>query len=198
MQRIGLLGGSFNPVTIGHLLIAQAAVEELALDRLVFIPAAQSPFKPDFDLAPAPLRLRMLRLALAGQPKFGLDDQEIQRGGVSYTVDTLRLYRQNHPAARLYYLVGADHAAKLPQWREPAVLADLAEFVICARPGEAPPQVPPPFRGHLLGNVPVGFSASLVRARIAAGLAPDGLVPPAVAEVLRETELYKPQNKLNQ
>src|SRR5512140_1257104 len=92
MQRIGLFGGSFDPVHLGHLLVAQAAREELALDRLFFIPAAQSPFKPDARPSLAPVRLRLLRLALAGQTSCEVDEQEINRGGVSYTIDTVRDY----------------------------------------------------------------------------------------------------------
>ncbi len=100
MQRIGLLGGSFNPVHLGHLLVAQAAREELQLSRLFFIPAAQSPFKPGLPLAPAEQRLRLLRLALAGQTDCEIDDLEIKRGGVSYTIDTLRDYVRRFPGAR--------------------------------------------------------------------------------------------------
>ena len=102
MQRIGLFGGSFDPVHLGHLLVAQAAREELELARLVFIPAAQSPFKPDRQPSPAPKRLRLLRLALAGQTWCDIDAQEIQRGGVSYTIDTVRDYAARFPEARLF------------------------------------------------------------------------------------------------
>jgi nicotinate-nucleotide adenylyltransferase len=190
MERIGLFGGSFNPVTSGHLLVAQAAFEELALERLFFIPAAQSPFKPGAELAPAPLRLRLLRLALAGQSQWEIDDSELRRGGVSYTVDTLREYRRRHPGAQLFYLIGADHARTLPQWREPEALVELAEFAVCLRPGEADPKLPAPFRGRVLRGVPMAVSASLVRSRAAAGLAITGLVPAAVAEAINNTKLY--------
>src|SRR6266550_1455006 len=93
-QQIGLFGGSFDPVHNGHLLVAQAACEELALSRLFFIPATQSPFKPGSNPAPAAQRLRLLRLALAGQTSFEIDEQEIKRGGISYTIDTVRTYAQ--------------------------------------------------------------------------------------------------------
>src|SRR5215211_7949768 len=97
MKRIGLFGGSFDPVHLGHLLVAQAACEELALDRLFFIPAAQSPFKPVNDPAPAALRLRMLRLALAGKSKYEIDEQELDRGGLSFTIETVRDYARCFP-----------------------------------------------------------------------------------------------------
>jgi len=90
MQRIGIYGGSFDPVHLGHLLVAQAAVEEVGLERLFFVPAAQSPFKPESHPAPAAERLRLLRLALAGKSNYEIDEQEIKRGGISYTIDTVR------------------------------------------------------------------------------------------------------------
>src|SRR5512133_1077305 len=113
MQRLGLFGGSFDPVHAGHLLVAQAAREELALQRLFFIPAAQSPFKPDRVPTPACERLRLLRLALAGQTWCELDEQEIRRGGISFTIDTVRTYKSRFPDAELFYLVGADHVPQL-------------------------------------------------------------------------------------
>ena len=114
MQRIGLFGGSFDPVHCGHLLVAQAAVEELSLSRLFFIPAAQSPFKPAMQPTSSEVRLRLLRLALAGENKYEVDLQEIQRGGTSYTIDTVKVYSTRFPQAELYYLIGADHIRQLP------------------------------------------------------------------------------------
>src|SRR5688500_14650213 len=99
MQRIGLFGGSFDPVHLGHLLVAPAALEELALERLFFIPAAQSPFKPASEPTPGAVRLRMLRLALAGRTRYEIDPQEIDRGGISFTIDTVRDYTRRFPGA---------------------------------------------------------------------------------------------------
>src|SRR4051812_31287373 len=145
MKRIGLFGGSFDPVHLGHLLVAQAACEELALDRLFFIPTAQSPFKPSSEPAPAALRLRMLRLALAGKANYEIDTQEIQRGGVSFTIDTVREYARRFAGAELFYLIGADHVPALPKWRESGQLARLIEFIVIPRPGDPPAEAPPPF-----------------------------------------------------
>ena len=100
-MKLGLFGGSFDPVHLGHLLVAQAAMEELGLDRLFFIPAAQSPFKPESKPAPAPFRLQLLRLALAGKTNCEIDEQEIRRGGISYTIETLRDYTRRFPQARI-------------------------------------------------------------------------------------------------
>lgn len=190
MQRIGIYGGSFDPVHRGHLLVAQAAVEELGLARLFLIPAAQSPFKPDSEPAPAAMRAQMLRLAFAGKTNCAVDEQEIRRGGVSYSVDTLRDYARRFPQAELFYLIGADNVVKLPQWREAAALAQLAQFVVVPRPGDANVPFPPPFRGQWLQGFPLAVSSSQIRARVQAGLPVDHLVPAAVAEVIRNNRLY--------
>ncbi len=190
MQRIGLFGGSFDPVHLGHLLVAQAAVEELGLERLFFIPAAQSPFKPETKPSPASERLRLLRLALAGRTNCEVDDQEIKRGGISYTIDTLRDYARRFPQAELFYLIGADNVPNLPKWREANELARLAEFVAIPRPGEPPVTFPAPFRGRMLAGWPLGVSSSQIRTRVKAGLPIDHLVPPAVAEAIHNYRLY--------
>jgi nicotinate-nucleotide adenylyltransferase len=190
MQRIGIFGGSFNPVTYGHLLIAQAAMEELALDRLFFVPAAQSPFKPGARLATPAARLRLLRLAMPGRTRWEIDDQELRRGGISYTVETLADYHLRFPQANLFYLLGADHAARLPEWQQAEKLARLASFALFPRPGAAPPTLPPPFEGRVLKGVACAISASLVRTRAKAGQSLDGLVPPAVAEAISQNQLF--------
>ena len=190
MKRIGLFGGSFDPVHLGHLLVARAAAEELGLERLFFIPAAQSPFKPDNHPAPAPERLRLLRLALAGSTNCEVDDQEIRRGGTSYSIDTLRDYARRFPAAELCYLIGADNVPTLPKWRDATELAQLAEFVAIPRPGQPPATFPPPFRGRLLAGFPFGVSSSQIRARVKADLPVEHLVVPAVAEAIRNYRLY--------
>ena len=190
MKRIGLLGGSFDPVHLGHLLVAQAALEELGLDRLFFIPAAQSPFKPDPKPIPANERLRLLRLALAGETSCEIDEQELNRGGVSYTIDTVRDYSRRFPAVELFYLIGADNVSQLPKWREASELARLAEFVAIPRPGQAVTPFPPPFRGRTLVGFPLGVSSSQIRARVKAGSPIDHLVPAMVAEAIRNNRLY--------
>ena len=190
MCRIGLFGGSFDPVHLGHLLVAQAAREELELDRLYFIPAAQSPFKPERRPTAAAERLRLLRLALAGKTWCEIDEQEIKRGGVSYTVDTLRDYAARFAGAQLFYLIGADHVAQLPKWRDAEELARLAQFVVIPRPGQREAPFPPPFQGRTLTGFPLGVSSSQLRARIKAGQPIDSLVPAAVEEAIRNNGLY--------
>lgn len=189
-QRIGLFGGSFDPVHCGHLLVAQAALEELSLSRLFFIPAAQSPFKPQSAPAPAVERVRMLRLALAGRVTCEIDEQEIQRGGTSFTIDTVRDYARRFPGAELFYLIGADHVPTLPAWREAEALAGLVEFVVIPRPGQAAAKFPAPFRGRELKGFPLGLSSSTIRQRVRAGLPVRGLVPDVVAEAICNSKLY--------
>jgi len=189
-QRLGLFGGSFDPIHAGHLLVAQAAREEMALDRLYFIPAAQSPFKPASVPASGPARLRLLRLALAGQTHCEIDEQELSRGGPSFSIDTVRDYGGKFPGAALFYLIGADHVPTLPAWREAAELAQRVEFIIITRPGQAPARLAAPFRGRELAGFPLGVSSSQIRDRVRRGLSISGLVPDRVAEAIRNSRLY--------
>ena len=190
MERIGLFGGSFDPIHVGHLLVAEAACEEFALERLFFIPAAISPFKPESQPAPAEQRLCLLRLALAGRSHFSIDGQEIERGGTSFSVETARTYRNRFPAARLYWLIGADHVPTLTQWRDAGELAGMVEFLIIPRPGELPVEVPKPFVGHRLSGFPLGVSSSQIRQRVRDGLTINTLTPSPVAEAIRNNGLY--------
>lgn len=190
-MRVGLFGGTFDPVHLGHLLVARAALEELELDRLTFLPAARSPFKPDAAPAPSALRLRMLRLALAGERRFDVDDREVRRGGVSYTVDTVReLIAHEFLEATLFWLIGADHVITLPSWREAEALAGLVEFVVISRPGERAVELPPSFRLRPLRGWPLRLSSSEIRDRVRRGKSIRHLVPPAVAEVVTAEGLY--------
>ncbi len=191
-MRIGLFGGSFDPVHLGHLLVAQAALEEASLDRVVFIPAAQSPFKPQSAPAPGADRLRLLRLALAGQTQMVVDDLELRRGGVSYTIETVSEYRNRFPAAEFFYLIGADHVTQLPQWRAASELAERVTFVVIPRPGGLVTPLPRTFRGIVLGGFPLGVSSSQIRARIKAQQSIEWLVPATVAEAIRNYRLYLP------
>ena len=190
MERIGIFGGSFNPVHLGHLLVAQAAIEEMGLTRLCFVPVAQSPFKPDSMPASAAERLRWLRLALAGCAWAEVDDQEIRRGGVSYTVETVLDYSRRFGGAGLFYLIGADQVAQLPKWKSAEELARMATFVVLPRPGQVQTPLPSPFSGRWLAGLPLAVSSSQLRTRIKSGLAIRHLVPAAVAEAILNSGLY--------
>jgi len=190
LRRIGLFGGSFDPIHCGHLLVAQAAMEELQLDRLFFVAAARSPFKPESKPIDASQRIRLIRLALAGYPHYEVDLTEIHRGGVSYTIDTLHEFAVRFPDAEIHYLIGDDHVAKLPAWKDAHKLAKQTQFAIIPRPGADVVQLPDPFRGRRLKGWPLGVSSSGIRERIRTGLTIDHLVPTAVAESIRNNRLY--------
>ncbi len=176
MKRIGLFGGSFDPVHNGHVLVARAALEELSLDRLFIVPTAA--------------RLRLLHLAFAGCADCEIDPQEVERDGVSYSIDTIRAYAARYPEAKLHYLIGADHVPTLPQWREATDLAKLADFVVVPRPGQAVADFPEPFCGQALRGWPFEVSSSAIRERLRFGQSIDGLVPSAVAESLQNDNPY--------
>lgn len=191
MKRIGLFGGSFDPVHTGHLLVARTALESLALDRLFFLPAAQSPFKPGQPLTSGALRARLLRLALAGWTCCEVDTLELERGDVSYTIDTVRAFARRFPEAMLFWLIGGDHLPLLPHWREADALAELVEFAVVPRPGvEVGPGPGAPFRIRVLGGPLSTIAASDIRARARAGQSLAGLVPAPVAEAIHNSGLY--------
>lgn len=189
--RLGLYGGSFDPLHRGHLLVAQAALEELALDRLFFIPAAQSPFKPGSRPAPAAARLRMLRRSLAGQSRTEVHCDELTRGGVSYSIDTVNAFRARNPGAELFWLIGADHVPTLPQWREALALAEAVTFVVIPRPGQPQASLPPPWRLRHLRGWPLGVSSSEIRDRVRNGMSFEHLVPSGTAEIIASEGLYR-------
>lgn len=190
MNSLCLFGGSFDPVHNGHLLVARAAHEELPAERVVFIPAAHSPFKPGRVPAAAERRLQLLRLALAGRPWCQVDDLEIAKGGVSYTIDTVRTYAARNPGIPIYYLIGEDNLPQLGGWREAGELAKRVIFVLIPRPGIIETAAPPGFRIKRLTGFPTAISSSQVRHRVAAGLPVDDLVPGPVAEAIRNNRLY--------
>jgi nicotinate-nucleotide adenylyltransferase len=187
-MAIGLFGGSFDPIHHGHLIVAQAVVEALGLDQLRFVPAREQPFKAGQHLAPPELRARMVQLAIAGEPRFGLERAELDRAGPSYTVDTLRILRQREPGRRFALLVGADAARDLPLWREAAALPDLADLIVFARAGGAVPQLPWPVRPVTVPGIEI--SATDIRARVRQGRPIRYLVPDPVVEAIRSEGLY--------
>ena len=189
--RLGLYGGSFDPLHRGHLLVAQAALEELALDRLFFIPAAQSPFKPGSRPAPDAARLRMLRRSLAGQSRTEVHCDELTRGGVSYSIDTVNAFRARNPGAELFWLIGADHVPTLPQWREALALAEAVTFVVIPRPGQPQASLPTPWRLRHLRGWPLGVSSSEIRDRVRNGMSYEHLVPSGTADVIASEGLYR-------
>jgi nicotinate-nucleotide adenylyltransferase len=189
-RKIGLFGGSFNPVQNAHLIIARIALEKFNLDKIFFIPAAQSPFKPDIRPAPAEQRIRLLRMALAGETRFDVDTQEIERGGISYTIDTVRNYRKAYPQASLFYIIGADHIRTLPKWKAAETLAAMVEFIIFTRPNEKVAPLPEIYKIHLIDEFYFSISSTLIRKRIKEGLSIKGFVPDIVEEIIRTEKMF--------
>lgn len=132
-MRIGVFGGSFDPVHLGHLIAAECCREQARLDRVIFMPAAVPPHKQDRRLTPADDRVQMLRLAVGGHEAFTISTREIDRGGVSFTVDTLAQLRETHPAEELFLLLGPDAIVEFPTWREPARILQLAQPLVMVR-----------------------------------------------------------------
>jgi len=187
-MRLGLLGGSFNPIHHGHLITATRAAEALRLDRVIFIPAAISPLKRSADLAPDRDRWALLRLAIRGNPRFQASDVELRRGGVSYTVETLREFRRT-TKARLFWILGTDAARQLPRWKALDEVRRLAEFAIVTRPGENVSRSMA--KDHIVRAPLLEISSSELRDRVRKGLSLRYLVPDAVAAYIRRKGLYR-------
>ena len=187
-MKLGLLGGSFNPIHHGHLITATRAAEAVKLDRVLFIPAALSPLKSRSPLAPAKDRLAMLRLAVRGNPLFEICDLELRRGGVSYTIDTLRELKRR-TRARLYWILGADAAKLLPRWKSISEVRALATFIILPRPGARPARRTP---HQLVVQAPLlQISSSEIRDRVRKGRSVRYLVPEPVDRHIRQRGLYR-------
>ena len=201
-RRIGVYGGSFNPVHQAHLLLAEQAGEALDLELVIFVPARLPPHKDPVALASARDRLRMARLAVAGNPRFKVSDIELRRKGRSYTIDTANAFRKRFGArAELYFLIGADSIAELPTWRDAGDLAEICRIVAVSRPGA---KLPKPAalaavlghekaRGILKGIIRMPYldiSASDIRARVSGGRSIRYLVPREVEDYIRRKRLY--------
>ena len=211
MRHVGLFGGSFDPVHVGHLRAAIEVMEHLGLDELRFIPCAHSPGKPP-PRASGRLRRDWLELAMGDRPGWILDDRELRREGVSHTVETLLGIREEEPESRLYWIVGSDAFSNLHQWREADRLGRLAHWIVLLRPGfplvlpeEAPgwcrtgrTEDPARLRQDPAGDVlylrvtALGISATAIRDRIRRGLALDYLVPDSLQDALARAACYDP------
>ncbi|HDR06495.1 MAG TPA: nicotinate (nicotinamide) nucleotide adenylyltransferase, partial [Candidatus Coatesbacteria bacterium] len=192
VQKYALFGGSYDPVHSGHLLLATFAREQLGLERVYFIPAALGPHRQSAPRAEGAHRLAMLQLALEGEGAFLVDDLELRRGGVSYTMDTVLRFRELLGAEPVL-LVGADNMGELHTWHRIDELVKLARFAYAPRPGEEviPEKLPAGVRVERLEMPLFGVSSTLVRERAAAGLSLRGLVPDAVARYIEEKRLYR-------
>lgn len=217
--QVGLFGGTFNPIHIGHLRAAEEVGEALGLERIVFVPSAQPPHKlPDRSdvLAPASLRLAWVKAAIASNPRFAVDPLELERKGPSYSVDTLRTFAARLEPARCVFVIGQDAFVELASWREPAALLELAHFAVTTRPpsrkGSLKDWMPPSLASQvelaadgLSGRhrsaqtwiraveiTPLDISSSGIRARIRAGRSVRYLLPDGIHDAVVQSRVYGP------
>jgi nicotinate-nucleotide adenylyltransferase len=184
--RIGVFGGTFDPVHVGHLAIALAALESVPLDRVLFVPARRSPLKDRDPLATVADRVTMLEAAIAGEPRFALSRVELERDGVSYTVDTLEALRSQ---GELFLILGSDALADLARWRAPDRIRELATILVAARPGA--PEPDPVHRARAFDAPRLDISSRELRARAARGMSLRYLVPDAVWEHIKKRSCYR-------
>lgn len=199
--RIGLFGGTFDPIHKGHTHIARAFADELKLDSVIFLPAGDS-YHKDGAQTPAEHRLAMTELAAAADPRFAVSDCDIVRGGATYTFDTVQIFRQQFPAARLWWLLGSDSLMKLHTWKKWQTLVKQTHIAVAMREGDSLGQTPRELHawlGEALQNGSVrilqaplyDISSTRIRQDIRNGSLPDGLIPPQVARYIREHGLYR-------
>jgi nicotinate-nucleotide adenylyltransferase len=184
-MKIGIYGGTFDPVHHGHLILAQDALEQLGLDRLLFIPARLSPHKRATRPADGAVRVAMIEAAIGNEPRFAIDDLELRRDPPSYTITTLIELAEKYPGAEFYLLIGQDNLADLPTWARIDDLTQLARFVVLHR-GDEPVQHP-----YITLDRRVEISATEIRRRVANGESIRYLVPEAVAQIISNENLYR-------
>jgi nicotinate-nucleotide adenylyltransferase len=197
---IGVIGGTFDPVHLGHLVAAEEVRVKLRLSSVIFLPAGQPWLKPEREITPAEHRLAMLKLAIGSNPDFRLSTLELDRPGPSYTVDSLPQIAAECPAGtNILFIIGLDKLAELPRWKEPQRLLELCWVVAVARPGytdfdlkKLERAIPGASRRIRLLDIPLmGISSSDIRERVGWGLPIRYLVPPGVAEYIEEHGLYR-------
>ena len=203
-RKIGLIGGSFDPIHFGHLLAAQGAAERLGMERVVFIPAKQPPHKRYRHLVSFEHRYAMVKIAIRGNPQFKVSDVEMRRGGKSYSIDTIHMLRAEYGAdSKMYFIVGADMVSDLPTWKDVAELVKLVFFAVVVRPGYNYLRDLEAIRGrmgdrfvqetrrNIIHIPPNGVSATEIRRRLRTGKPIRYLVPESVERYIRKHNLYK-------
>ena len=196
-MRLGVFGGAFDPPHVAHVALAQAAVEQLQLDQLRIFPTGQASHKAQSRTAPEH-RLALAEIAFGGLPRTVIDDRELHRPGPTYTIDTLRELKAEHPVAQLFLVMGEDQAISLTRWREWEAIVQLAIICVAERPsapahaGSLPPGLPAQAELRLLRLPSMTASATEVRGRVAQGQGIAHLVPPGVASYIELHNLYQP------
>lgn len=200
MQRVGIMGGTFNPVHKGHLALAQAAREQFVLDKVIFIPSGQPPHKASGDVAAKEARFEMVKLAIKGKKNYSVSRIELDRPGYSYAVDTFKaLKRKCGGRCKLFYIMGLDSISEILNWKKPLELFELCEFIVGTRPGtkirtfkrlvKFPPLQKEVDKIHLI-ELKEDISSSDIRARMAKGRSVKALLPSVVENYIREEGLY--------
>lgn len=184
MKRIGLYGGSFDPVHNGHLILARQALEDLKLDQIIFLPAAESPFKQNHTVTSVEDRVKMVEIAIEHEPAFSVDTLEILRPAPSYTIDTARTYRARYPTEELFFLIGEDHLKDLHKWNDFGELDRLVQFAVLSRSDLPLSTKYPVVRRRL------DLSSTEIRNRVANQLPISYLVPDKVLNYIKSNNLY--------
>lgn len=189
MQRIGILGGTFNPIHIGHLAIAQMALERMHLTKVVFVPAHIPPHKNPKAVANAKHRYNMVKLAIKDNSDFEISDFEINKEGKSYTIDTMKYFYEKYPKdTKLYFIIGGDTLADLPNWRYIDDILKIGEFIVVNRPGCV--KKASDLKHHSVIMPGIDISSSLVRFRLFQNKTIRYFVPDPVLTYIKENELY--------
>jgi nicotinate-nucleotide adenylyltransferase len=198
-MRLGIYGGTFDPVHLGHLLLAEQCREQCGLDQVWFVPAGIPPHKQELDISPSVQRAEMLEFAVAGHPQFAVSRIEFKRNGPSYTVETLREIAREHPQDELFFLIGADSLADLPFWKEPLAIMELARLVVVNRGNAPPPRLElllPHFgiealaRIQLISIPGIDLASRDLRQRVRDGRSIRFMTPRAVERYILEQKLY--------
>lgn len=191
-QQVGLFGGSFNPPHLAHLIIAELVREQFALDRILWIPNFQSPFKRIEDVAPAHHRAEMTRLAVDAHPSFELNEIEVGRGGVSYTIDTIQALQEQQPEVEFSLIIGSDSLESFRGWRRPEEILARVRLIVFRRPGAADISAPAGYEDHVaFADAPlIEISGTAIRNRIHSGRSVRYLIPDDVRTYIYAHELY--------
>lgn len=188
-MKIGILGGTFNPVHIGHLILAEEVREKVGLDRVIFIPACLPPHKDNSDVAAAGHRFRMVKLAIGSNKNFSVSDVEIKRRGRSYTIDTLKELRKTYSADELFFITGSDLLNYLDEWKDLSLITEMVKFIVATRPGYPLEKIPSYIATVAIRAVDV--SAFEIRACVKEGKSFRYLVPDAVFNYIVKNRLYR-------
>ncbi len=190
-MRIGLFGGTYNPIHNGHLIVAQDIVRKLKLDKIIFIPCGVPPHKVGHDMLSSEHRYNMVKLAIKGDPEFELSDIEVKRDGKSYSIDTVMHFKKEYPEARIFFIIGADILTALHTWKDIDRLINECEFVIMTRPNHRARAAKVRNVGHFLNVRDIEVSSTEIRSLIRSGRSVRYMVPKEVEKYINEHKLFR-------